>query len=283
LRVFYDVSPDGKTIASLEYKDDESITRFVDTETGEVTQTIDGVIVFETISQDDELIWRDKWKRFNPPENETCKIILDDVDSYQKVISNGNISTFIIFHFYRPQTLELWDTSQCKKIKEISFISTENIVFSPDGQLLATQNGYNLDVWDVKTGQVRFSAAGTQFRFPVDTFVFSKNSAYLFTGTYGRENYHYPSQPYQKYSVAVWDTQTGKQINIIESDKDFLQNIATGYNNDIVAISDSSSVSFWSINSGNLLMTTPSGIFAFTNSGNNIWLAHGEKPNKACT
>lgn len=277
LRVFYDVSPDGKTIASLEYKDDKSITRFVNTETGEVTQTIDGVILFKTISQDGEIIWRDKWKRFDSPENETCKITLDDVDSYQKVISNGNLSTFIIFHFGSLQAIELWDISICKKIKEVSFTSADGIVFSPDGKLFATRNGYNLNVWDVKTGQIRFSATGTQFRFPVDTFAFSKDSKYLFTGTYGRENAFFPSQPYKKYSVAVWDTQTGTQVNFIESDNDFLRNIATGNNKEIVAISDSSSVNFWTIKSGKLLTSTPSGIFDFTNDGDSVWLVHGER------
>lgn len=277
LRVFYDVSPDGKTIASLEYKDNKSITRFIDTETGKVTQTIDGVVLFETISQEGELVWRDKWKRFNPPEDETCKIILDDVDSYQKVISSGNVSTFIIFHFGSPQSLELWDTSNCEKNKEVSFTSADGIVFSPDGQLFVTRNGYNLNVWDVKTGQIRFSATGTQFRFPVDTFAFSKDSRLLFTGTYGRENAFFPSQPYKKYSVAVWDTQTGKQVNIIESDNDFLRNIATGNNKEIVAISDSSSINFLNIKSGKLLTSTPSGIFDFTNDGDSVWLVHGEK------
>ena len=207
-----------------------------------------------------------------------CKIVLDDTNcSYQKVISDGNISTFIISYYESPQTIELWDTSQCKKIKEISFTSAKNIGFSPDGQLFATQNGYNLDVWDVKTGRVRFSATGTQLRFPVDVFAFSKDSSYLFTGTNGRENSYYPSQPYKKYSIVVWNTQTGKQVNTIESDTDFLRGIDTGNNKEIVVISDSSGINFRDVNSGKLLLSIPSGIFNFTNSGDHVWFVDGEE------
>ena len=278
MRTFYDISPDGKTIASLESKGNEGTTRFIDTETGKVTQTIDGVILFETTAQNGEVIWRDKWQRFSPPENENCKIVLDDTDcSYQKVISDGTISTFIISYYESPQTLELWNTSQCKKIKEISFTSAKKIVFSSDGQLFATQNGYNLDVWDVKTGRVRFSATGTQLRFPVDAFAFSKDSSYLFTGTREWEKMLPSSQPYKEYSIAVWDTQTGKQVNTIESDTDFLSRIDTGNNKEIIVISDSSGINFRDVNSGKLLLSIPSGIFKFTNSGDHVWFVHGEE------
>jgi len=274
MRTFYDISPDGKTIASLEFMDNETITRLIDTATGKVTQTLAGSISFKSTPQGGEVAWRDKWQISSPLKNETCKIVTELADSFQEVISEGNISTFVIFNSSDLQALELWDTAQCKKIKEVTFVSAEGVVFSPDGRLLATKSGYDLDVWDVKTGQVRFSATVTQFRSNVDTFAFSKDGKRLFTARHGDKS-AIPRQ--EEYLIAVWDAQTGERLNTIKSDTGFLAGIVTGNNPEIVAILNSSNVDFWNVNSGKLLTTIPSRIFEFTHSGDAVWFAQGAK------
>jgi len=167
--------------------------------------------------------------------------------------------------------LELWDTARCEKIKDVTSVSAEDVVFSPDGQLIATKNGFAVDVWDVKTGQVRFSATNTQFRSKIGTFAFSKDSKRLFTAKFERKD-EVPQQ--QEYLFTVWDTETGERVNTIKSDIGFLGKIVAGTNKEIVAILNSSNTHFWNINSGKLLTTIPSRMFTFTNSGDAVWFVH---------
>ncbi len=273
---YYDISSDEKTIAFLEKKDDGYITKFVNQETNEVIQIVEEKIIFTGVSQNGEPIWEEKHQKYIDPEDQVCEIVTIYRDSYKEIITHENQSTFIIYLDHAPQALEIWDTSECKRVKEVSSISIDKVVFSPNSQLLATQNGYDIDVWDIKTGQILFTASGTKFRIPADVFTFSNDSLHLITGTYGEGDSFHP-EPYQKYSIAIWDIQTGNPIHVFESGHNYLRELVTGNNPALVAITDLSSINFWNINSGEQLSTIPGGLFEFTRDGNYAWLVNGKK------
>lgn len=204
-----------------------------------------------------------------------CRIGLGFLDIPLEVTTNGELSTFIIYSYFQPQAIEIWNTNTCMKEKEIQFLSMESILISPDGKLLAAQNGYNLDVWDVAAGNIRFTATGSQLRFPVNEFIFSADIKLLITGTNGRD-YFSPTLPYQDYAIAIWDTQTGEQTQTLQPETESLTHIITGNNPEYVAVSDSTGISLWHVTTGRLLLSIPEGRSKFTNSGDQVWLVPGK-------
>ncbi len=123
-KVFYDVSPDGKTLASMEFQEQKYITRLIDVETGNVIEKIDGLIHYN--HQTDKPLWEENW--LEPVYSTPCETLgngffqYDDL-LYKEVYSAGNSSTFLtLTHIWgRITAIELWDTASCEKKKIVSF------------------------------------------------------------------------------------------------------------------------------------------------------------------
>lgn len=281
-KTFYDVSPDGMVFASVGYEDGQAITRIVDAQTGNVLQTIKGIITF-FVSADGSINWKEISQTPNVKVNEGCKFVVGGLDSYYEVLSNGNLLTIVLLNSYRPQSLEIWDQNICKMKKQISFLPNDQSVFQPkgkfssDGKLFARISGFNIDVWDVKTGRVRFIAQNPIFRFPLNTFDFNSDGTRLIASTLSNSSDQ--ESLYKKYSLSVWDTQTGELLFTKETGYEHLTGIiASPDRNDLIAATDKEVVHLWSINSGREIMSLPAGRPVFTQIG--VWVLHAELENK---
>lgn len=99
-------------------------------------------------------------------------------------------------------TLIFWDVEhwqERRRIDDVPSALVQSVVYSPDGQLLAT--GYSsgdLRVYDVSTGRARISQHA--HRDSIDTVAFSSDGALLATGA-------------RDAAVSLWDVATGQQID----------------------------------------------------------------------
>lgn len=275
--LFYDVSPDGKLLASSEFKDSVGITKILDAQTREVLQVIDGKIEFY-VNENGEVVWRDRDWLYTQEYymNEKCEIKHHDIDEYKIVFSFENKVVLSFSHFRDIDTLELWNLSTCDVENAISFSSAEETAFSPDGKYLASSNGYNLYVWDMKTGQDHFTVYGLPFEGPVDIFAFNRDGARLITSTMGRP-WLIPGSIYENYTLSIWDTQSGELLKSLQPKGINLRKVfVTPYRNIIVA-SDSEGFNFWDIETGELISTIQSGPFTFDTNDDQIWVGVGIK------
>ena len=64
--------------------------------------------------------------------------------------------------------------------------------------MFANISGRGVDVWDVKTGQIRFVAQSRAFRIPINVFAFNANGTHLITGSY--ESSSHSDNPYKDTS-----------------------------------------------------------------------------------
>ncbi len=194
------------------------------------------------------------------------------IDSYLEVFSNEKKALFSVSHFQETVSLELWDVPQCRVEKEILYPSAREIVFSPDGNSLAASNGYDAYVWDVGSSMVRFMVHGIPFKAPVDIMAFSADSNRLITSSFGRDTFG-PTQPYRDYLISVWDAHTGIKLSEIAPHGEFLKQIASTPDKNIILAEDSAGFNFWNIETGQLLTTIPSGAFEFDVSEGGIWVS----------
>lgn len=121
-KTFYDISPNGKIIASVVYKSDElpPTTKLINLETKEVIENIEGLISFTPYPSDKEPLWVNEWGGSWSAKPAPCGTTSKGhLISYNKVISSGDLSTFLVLSFFDLQRIESWSTSQCEKIKTI--------------------------------------------------------------------------------------------------------------------------------------------------------------------
>lgn len=118
-KTFYDISPNGKIIASVEYKSGEllSTTKLINLETKEVIESIEGLVSFTPYPSDKEPLWTNEWSGQWLAKSGPCAIMGEG--DYEKVISDGDLSTFLVSYPHRLERVELWDIRQCKIIKTI--------------------------------------------------------------------------------------------------------------------------------------------------------------------
>lgn len=118
-KTFYDISPSGKMAASVDYKNDA--TKIINLETGEALEKVNGFISFTPYPLDNEPLWSNEWSGSWYAKPAPCETTITDLQiSYNKVFSDGNLSTFLVIRFFDLQQIELWDMAKCEKVKIIS-------------------------------------------------------------------------------------------------------------------------------------------------------------------
>jgi len=275
-KTFYDISPDGKIFASAEPNEGDYITRLIDEDTRDVIDLFHGYINFKE-SLDGSFIWDEMFKRPQDQLTDDCSIGLDSSDGYDDdVVINDDYVSLIYLDNLQPQSIEVWNQSTCKIIKQLSFSPNNKTIFSvksqfsPDGSMFANVSGYNIEVWDVKTGEVRFVAQNPIFRFPLNVFAFNSDSTRLIAST--RESSSYPDSPFKEYSVSVWDTQTGNLLNTIETGEYYVQDIITSPENKFAVFLDNDSADLWNIETVEKISSIPSGQYVFDKTGQIAWM-----------
>lgn len=204
--------------------------------------------------------------------NEGCDFVAaHSHDEYIIIYSDENKALYVVSHFGRLVSLELWDQTNCEVEREISYSSASEIIFSPDGNLVAANNGYDVYVWDMESLEVRLVIHGVPFKSPIDIMTFNSDGTRVITSTYGRDSIS-PSQPYGDYLLSVWDSQTGMKLREIDPNGIFLKEIVSSSDQDILMAKDNKGLNFWDIKSGELLATIPGGAYAFDADGIGIWV-----------
>lgn len=121
-KTFYDISPNGKIIASVEYNGDglPLTTRLIDVETGVVVDTTEGPITFASYPSNGGPLWVNEWGGKWVEEPAPCETTAQGyMISYKKVVSQGDLSTYLVLSFNDLKRAELWNTSQCEQVKVI--------------------------------------------------------------------------------------------------------------------------------------------------------------------
>lgn len=272
--ILYDVSPSGKYFAYVVYGSEKTYTKLVDSATRTHIEKIEGLIEFFDDNGVDN--WRKKNVDFQPIEekliSEKCGIKnLSVFEKIREIAVNNNKIVLEVSRSNKFAYLELLDLNSCQAIKKIEYSSANKAVFSPDTRWLATTDGFNVYVWNLKSMTLQFSSIGTPFEFPKNIIQFNGDGTQLVVGTKGYE-YVDPEQPYRNYKIFIFDIETGNLIREIKPRTQFLNSLFATNDKNIIMASDSDGFHFWNIENGEYISTLPSGAFVFNPDVSQIWI-----------
>lgn len=270
---FYDVSPNGKHIASYIYEGDIGTTLIKEAETGNVHQTVEGLILFVD-SENGEPAWVESPN--NPgyredPDNEKCGITKKKgYNKYSELINFGNKAVLYYSAYYSIHYLTLWDYSTCEVEKEISFPAANLLVFGPNGQFLATSSITDIYLWNTQSKEVELKIRTNEYTWPESSFAFNSDGTWLITLE--------EILPDKTYQILIWDIQSGKLLRTLKPTVSSSHYIFPSHQKNIVAVGDSNlnKLLFWNIETGELLFTTTYGVPEYDENGN-VWISLGEK------
>ena len=99
-----------------------------------------------------------------------------------------------------------------KRVLSPKFYSASRVAFSPDGRTIAGSGGETVHLWDVETGERKFTVEGVQLAF-VTSIAFRPDGRTLASGH---------TSPLATHSVSdgkihLWDTETGRRENSINA------------------------------------------------------------------
>jgi WD40 repeat protein len=264
---YYDISPNGKYIASFIYDGGKGITTIKESKTGEAIQSVEGLILFVNSSDG-----KPAWERspyivyFDDKEetvSETCGIVNESGHTdYQELFSSENKAVIFNTKIFLSESLALWNFSTCEIEKEILFPSAQQLVFSRDGKFLAVSSTNSIYLWDVKSKKIGLTISDAQFSFLPGSFVFNSDETRLITQ--GRNIDDNPC------SFLVWDTQTGNLLRTLTpfvcSDYQFFPSPVSNF----IAMyqRNKMELQFWDIENGEFLYTAPIESPTFEASGN---------------
>lgn len=275
LKTFYDISPDGNVFASIEYKDSGKATNLIDARTGKVLQIIEGSYITFAPTQDGSYTWHEIGKMSLNPSIPNCAIIPNDDRNYEEISSTENSITLLVTS-YEYALIELWDTSQCKISRQVSYVRHFPTVygvagkFNSDGTLFANQGREGLEIWDTTSNRLRFTLHGSSFRSQTNTFTFNKNGSRLIAST--AQNYSNQGKPGFIYSLDIWDTRTGSLISTIKPGGKYLPSLVTTPDPDMIATEDTTTITFWNIETGKKISSFPAANFVVSPEGDSVWM-----------
>lgn len=271
----YDVSPSGRLFAYVVYESDKTYTKLIDSTTRTHIETIEGLIEFFDDNGVDN--WRKKSVDFQPTEEKLIseKCVVKNLSIFEKIREIAVNNNKIVLEVSRSNKfayLELLDLNSCQVIKRIEYSSANKAVYSPDTRWLATTDGFNVYVWNLRNMTLQFSSIGIPFRFPKNIIQFNGDGTQLIVGTQGYEHV-YPEQPYRNYKIFIFDVETGSLIREIKPRTQFLNSLFATNDKDIIMASDSDGFHFWNTENGDYISTLPSGAFTFNPDVSQIWIA----------
>lgn len=275
LELLYDISPDGQILAYALYsRINEELTvhtKLIQAETGKTLHEQDGLIEF--FVDQGKISWQTLQHTFSSPKDVgICSIQnINSVDDYILLLSSPERAIFSISHFGQIRTVELWDVSNCKVKKAISYPTATQVLFSHDGRWLAGTDGFHAYVWDMQLKTLNFMVSGKPFESPRDVIQFNADSSRFLTGTFGRE-YMHPAQPYRNYSITVFDTITGERLRELKPDGEFLKDIIATPEKDLILAQDINDLHVWNIETGQELAALPTGPHVFATQTGYIWI-----------
>ena len=272
--LYYDVSPDGKLLASMDYVDEKLVTYMMNSNTREVIDTVDGRVKFIINENNEVEIQQDISTYYVDSElGQRCNLLDRSKSEFIELMNNEDLHLVIIRDDNKFQTLELWNIESCQIENWISFLSASEIKFSPDGKYILSLNSYDLNVWNTNDFSSSYSVRNDPYDLPIDLAEFSSDGQKLVTGTYNKNSMGI----FTPNRISVWDLKTGKLINEIDSGGDSLFEIKSHPTPELISVRDENNIRIININSGEIISTFSSGNYVFSNEGNLIWIAAGDE------
>jgi WD40 repeat protein len=268
-KFYYDVSLDGKTLATARYADNKYQTILLDAITRKELSKVDGLIRFVQ-SPDNPIAWKPM---------EALYTQIDEVNSlFNKRCENAPYFPYPVeieedkFAIQRDSFVEVVNLSTCKVENSIHYYSAgNNSSISPNGQFIATSGKDGILVWNGLTGKISMELIGGSFTAIDDVFSFDQTGNLLLTGKRGYKNAY--SGQFRRYHISIWDVSTGKKIREITPVTEYLNQIIPTADKNVVMIEDGAGFNFWDIQTDKLLITLPYGKFVFSPDGNSIWIS----------
>ena len=274
-KLFYDVSPDGKLLATIYYTNGRAVRQILDSATREVVSPLavdwnDEFLPFKN----EKITWQPILGEISDPtiSDLPCNLVPSTLEEYRKLLVTDKFVILYVLHFREIQRLELWELQECQIKRKISFPYAEQVLFSPNDDLLAATTGLDIYVWDLSTMKVRFLVAGKSFKKPGNLLVFNADGSRLVVSTLGQDQSG-ANQPDKKYTLSVWDTRSGKKLLEIRPESEFLEHIAATPDPEIILSQDSGGFAFWNITNGKLQAALPSGAYTFDPLDHGIWVS----------
>ncbi len=206
----------------------------------------------QLIPQSDRMIIREKQKLTvrtlegvptcsKPIDTESANSFLPEIFS-----SDGRIAISWNYYGNRAGDVRIWDLEQCtisapvlifpEVAREMSFSSDERSI------LTGSSAGYTFHIFDVQTGQLRFSLSGFDAAF-------SANGKQVFV--------------VEEISVNAYDVETGNYLySVVNTDSDYMTNIITSPDGQFIALTNDPyrNYHFFSIGDNSLLSKIPNSI-----------------------
>jgi WD40 repeat protein len=280
LTLLYDISPDGQLLAYAVYNQAENKlivqTKLIQFGTNEVVHEQEGLVEF--IIDQGEIKWQavSNDKSARNTEFTICNINKShQADEYEQILFESERAIFAVIHYGQIESIELWNVPNCEIEKTISFPAVQDAIFSPDGQWLASTDGFHAYVWEVQTSKLHYGVAGIAFESPKDVIQFNTDGSRFLVGSSGRHNF-YPDQPYQTYTISIYDTTSGEFVRDLRSESGYLETIIATPEKDLVIVQDSINQSVWNIETGQKITTLPNGPIVFASQAGCIWLVPQE-------
>lgn len=128
-KTYYDISPDGKTLASVYDNNGKLATKLIDVETETIREEIDGVVSLASYPTNKDVLWKENWVNQltrNLPDGNPCRPVKNQIfrfdnKMYNNIILLENSATYFTYRSGQKTAIELWDIVDCKKIKVIDF------------------------------------------------------------------------------------------------------------------------------------------------------------------
>lgn len=280
MELLYDISPDGQILAYALYSHiNQELTihtKLIQSETGKTLHEQDGLIEF--FIDQGKISWQTIQRTTSSPKDVgICGLQnSNSADDYTWLLSGPELAIFAISHFGQIRTVELWDVSNCKVKKAISYPASTHVLFSHDGRWLAGTDGFHAYIWDMQSKTLNFMVSGKPFESPKDVIQFNTDGSRFLTGSLGREYIH-PAQPYRNYTITVFDTITGQRLKELKPDGEFLKDIIATPEKDLVILQDINGFHVWNIETGQELATLPAGPHVLAPQTGFIWITPQSK------
>ncbi len=145
----------------------------------------------------------------------------------------------------RPPTVSIWDMRKGKKIRTIEGVEhlpsiVRNLVFSPDGNLLAFPHASGFGVWDVAVGKKLYQL-NLGAKVQPGCSAFSSDSKLLAAATFP-----VPFNP--DHTIHLWDMATGKEIGVLKGHDSYITALAAvPKRNLLVSASRDGTIRFWDL------------------------------------